>query len=49
MPTYDYTCSDCHKRFDVFMTYKEYGLKPVICQHCGSSSGRVRVVLGTAQ
>ena len=42
MPTYDYTCSDCHKRFDVFMTYKEYGLKPVICQHCGSSNVRRR-------
>ena len=42
MPTYDYTCSACHKRFDVFMTYKEYGLKPVTCSHCGSSDVRRR-------
>ncbi|MEI7844490.1 MAG: zinc ribbon domain-containing protein [Chloroflexota bacterium] len=42
MPTYDYTCSDCRKRFDVFLSYKEYGLTPVICTHCGSSNIRRR-------
>ena len=42
MPTYDYTCSDCRKRFDVFMTYSEYGQKPVTCPHCGSSNIRRR-------
>ena len=42
MPTYDYTCSDCRKRFDVFLSYKEYGLTPVTCTHCGSSSIRRR-------
>ena len=42
MPTYDYTCNDCHKRFDVFMTYQEYGKKPVTCLHCGSSNIRRR-------
>jgi len=47
MPTYQYTCLDCHKRFEVFMTYSEYGVRPVHCRHCGSSNvqrriGRVR-------
>jgi putative FmdB family regulatory protein len=42
MPTYDYTCSTCHKRFDVFLTYQEYGVKPVACLHCGSSDIRRR-------
>jgi putative FmdB family regulatory protein len=42
MPTYDYTCLDCRKRFDVFLTYQEYGVKPVICAHCGSSAIRRR-------
>ncbi len=42
MPTYDYTCLDCRKRFDVFLTYQEYGFKPVACAHCGSSSIRRR-------
>jgi len=43
MPTYDYTCLDCRKRFDVFLSYKEYGVKPVACSHCGSANARRRV------
>ncbi len=47
MPTYQYICLDCHKRFEVFMTYSEYGVRPVHCRHCGSQNvqrriGRVR-------
>jgi putative FmdB family regulatory protein len=52
MPTYDYTCLDCRKRFDVFMSYKEYGTRPVFCSHCGSGNvrrkvNRVRVLKGS--
>jgi putative FmdB family regulatory protein len=43
MPTYDYTCLDCRKRFDIFLTYKEYGVKPVACSHCSSANVRRRV------
>ena len=48
MPTYEYRCLDCRKRFEVFMTYAEYGTRPVACPHCGSSQvqrriGRIRV------
>ena len=43
MPTYDYICDDCRKRFDVFLSYKEYGVKPVACSHCGSANVRRRV------
>ncbi len=43
MPTYDYYCLDCQKRFDVFMTYAEYGKKPVTCSHCGSKNVRRRI------
>jgi putative FmdB family regulatory protein len=51
MPTYDYLCHDCRKRFDIFLTYQEYGVKPVTCPHCGSShirrrAPRVRVLKG---
>ena len=42
MPTYDYTCNSCRKRFDVFQSYSEYGTKPVHCSHCGSSDIRRR-------
>jgi putative FmdB family regulatory protein len=43
MPTYDYICTDCGKRFDVFLSYKDYGVKPVACSHCGSTNVRRRV------
>lgn len=48
MPTYQYRCLDCHKRFETFMTYSEYGTRPVACPHCHSENvqrriGRVRV------
>jgi putative FmdB family regulatory protein len=48
MPVYDYRCSNCRKRFDIFMSYTEYGLRPVACPRCGSDQvqrriGRVRI------
>ena len=43
MPTYDYICLDCRKRFEVFMTYKEYGERPMTCSHCKSENVRRRV------
>lgn len=36
MPTYDFTCNACEQRFDIFMTFSEYGKKSVNCPHCGS-------------
>lgn len=48
MPTYEYRCLSCRKRFDIFLTYAQYGNSPVICPHCQSAEvqrrvGRVRV------
>ncbi len=43
MPTYDYICLDCRKRFDVFLSYKDYGVLPVTCSHCNSANVRRRV------
>ncbi len=43
MPLYDYFCQNCQKRFDVFMTYAEYGTRPVTCSACGSKNVRRRV------
>jgi putative FmdB family regulatory protein len=43
MPTYDFTCQNCNQRFDVFMTYSEYGTRPVTCSHCGSENVRRRM------
>jgi putative FmdB family regulatory protein len=43
MPTYDFICLDCKKRFDLFMSYSEYGTKPAACSHCGSQNTRRRM------
>lgn len=48
MPTYQYRCKDCHRRFEVFMTYSEYGTRTVNCTHCASTNverriGRIRI------
>jgi len=43
MPTYDFICNDCNQRFDVFMTFSEYGKKTVNCAHCNSKNVRRRM------
>ena len=43
MPTYDFICNNCNQRFDVFLTYIEYGKKTVTCAHCGSKDVRRRM------
>jgi putative FmdB family regulatory protein len=43
MPTYDFICNNCHQRFDVFLTFAEYGKKTVTCTHCNSPDVRRRM------
>jgi putative FmdB family regulatory protein len=43
MPTYDFICNNCEKRFDVFMTFSEYGKKIVYCTYCESDNVRRRM------
>ncbi len=43
MPNYDFICNNCNQRFDVFLTYSEYGKKAVTCAHCGSKDVRRRM------
>jgi putative FmdB family regulatory protein len=43
MPTYDYICNNCNQRFDVFLTFAEYGKKAVTCAHCKSKNVRRRM------
>ena len=43
MPTYDFFCNNCEKRFEVFMTFNEYGKKIVRCAHCESENVRRRM------
>ncbi|NLG95943.1 MAG: zinc ribbon domain-containing protein [Chloroflexi bacterium] len=48
MPNYEYRCLNCRKRFEIYMTYQEYGTRPVTCPHCNSDKvqrriGKIRV------
>ena len=48
MPNKEFRCLDCQKKFEIFLSYAEYGNKPVTCPHCGSRNvnrkiGRIRV------
>jgi putative FmdB family regulatory protein len=48
VPTYEYRCLNCRRRFDVFFSYNEYGSKTVLCPHCESGNverkiGRIRM------
>jgi putative FmdB family regulatory protein len=48
MPIYQYRCLHCKKRFEVFLSYKEYGVKSTLCPNCSSDQvqrriGRIRV------
>src|ERR1700690_2126269 len=43
MPTYDFICLNCNERFDVFLTFSEYGKKAVACTRCGSDMVRRRM------
>ena len=43
MPIYDYFCFDCRQRFEVFLSYQEYGTIPVTCSHCRSKNVRRRL------
>ena len=43
MPNYPYRCLDCHKRFEIFMTYSDYGTRPVACPHCKSTNVQRRI------
>ena len=43
MPTYDFICNACEKRFEIFLTFSEYGKKVVHCTHCQSDNVRRRM------
>ncbi len=39
MPTYEYVCTSCERRFDVFQSFSEEPL--TICEVCGGSLKKV--------
>jgi putative FmdB family regulatory protein len=48
MPRYEYRCLDCKRRFEVYLSYDEYGKQNVSCTNCNSLDvqrqiGRIRI------
>ncbi len=48
MPSYEYRCLNCRRRFEIFLSYQEYGARKITCPHCKSENvqrriGRIRV------
>lgn len=43
MPSYPYRCLDCRKRFEIFMSYHEYGVRPIACPYCNSINVQRRI------
>ena len=43
MPIYRYRCLNCKKRFEIFLSYKEYGVKEILCPHCQSDRVQRRI------
>ncbi|MBN1667092.1 MAG: zinc ribbon domain-containing protein [Anaerolineales bacterium] len=48
MPTYEYRCLDCQRKFAFFMSYQQYDQESVRCSHCDSPNvrrliGRIRI------
>ena len=43
MPVYRYQCQNCKKRFEIFLSYKEYGVNKVLCPHCNSDQVNRRI------
>lgn len=37
MPKYEYRCRNCKRKFEVYLTFTEYGTKTVQCRFCHSS------------
>lgn len=37
MPIYEFRCKNCNHKFDIFLTYQEYGNKPVQCPSCNGA------------
>jgi len=48
MPTYEYFCLDCKRKFEVFLSYSDYDKTEIACPYCNSAKvqrkiGRIRI------
>ena len=43
MPNYEYRCLNCKRRFEVYLSYSEYGKQSLRCPHCNSEQVQRRI------
>jgi putative FmdB family regulatory protein len=43
MPNYDYRCLNCKRRFEVYLSYNDYGKQSLRCPHCNSEQVKRRI------
>jgi putative FmdB family regulatory protein len=43
MPNYEYRCLSCKRRFEVYLSYREYGKQSVTCPYCNSGNVQRRI------
>ena len=43
MPTYEFKCEKCKKRFNMLMTISEYGKKKIRCPKCKSTKVKQQI------
>ena len=48
MPSYEFKCLDCKRKFEIFLSYADYESAEVHCKHCHSAHvqrkiGRIRI------
>ncbi|HBE44182.1 MAG TPA: zinc ribbon domain-containing protein [Deltaproteobacteria bacterium] len=43
MPTYDYQCTDCNRKFTVVMSIAEHDKQKVTCPKCKSKKVKQRI------
>jgi putative FmdB family regulatory protein len=43
MPSYEYRCLNCKRRFEVYLSYSQYGKQNNQCPHCNSENVQRRI------
>lgn len=43
MPSYEYRCLNCKRRFEVYLSYSDYGKQTDHCPHCNSENVQRRI------
>ncbi len=43
MPNYEYRCLSCKRRFEVYLSYQEYGKQSISCPYCNSDHVQRRI------